>query len=121
MTENRARELLKKNEDKYSFYGMNFDGRRSTYEIILFRQATKSTNNVIQYIYYTKKEFLQLTDEEFIKRITPVSRTNPENTTQDELAGELMNKLLDREEKFQEVTKLDREIKELTQEMLRRR
>jgi len=39
----------------------------------------------------------------------------------DELASKLLQKILDKEEMFQAVTKLDSEIKLITQELARRR
>ena len=112
MTIDRAKELLSNYNEKYVFWK-------------IYETGSISTNDVEIYLYFdegyrlhviNRDEFNLMSEEEFVNEIIPIT-----NSIQDELAEKLMTKILDREEKYQEITKLDREIKELTQEMLRRR
>jgi hypothetical protein len=113
MTIDRAKELLSNYNEKYIFWKIKETGNIyfDTVEIYLY-------DNHGGYMLHTidKDEFDLMPEEEFVNRIIPITKS-----TKDELAEKLMTKILDREEKYQEITKLDCEIKEITQEILRRR
>ena len=113
MTIERAKELLAINKNTHKYISWEIAPNikcKEKIEIYLYYQNGRHGLYCINV-----DDFNLMTEEKFISLVIPATKDK------DELAGELMTKLLDREEKFQEVTKLDREIKELTQEMLRRR
>ena len=113
MTIDRARELLAiyKNTHKYISWEIAPNIKcKEKIEIYLYYQNGRHDLYCIN-----AEDFNLMTEEKFISLVIQHAED------QNELEKKLISKVLDREEKNQEICKLDQEIKELTQEMLRRR